>query len=327
MKPIAVIPVAGAGTRLRPHTHTVPKALLEVAGKPILAHILDQVAETDPERVVLVIGPGVQGEQIRQWAEKRPGARFSFVVQERPLGLGHAVLQAKSEVGTAPVLIVLGDTITVAALRDLVSNGSMVGVREVEDPRRFGVANVEGGRITALVEKPEHPASRLAVVGVYYLTNAPLLFRSLEAVEREGKRTKGEIQLTDGLQRMIEEGEVLRPFSVEAWYDCGKTETLLQTNRELLDRFAQPVTRPGVVLLPPVAVDESADVLHSVIGPHASIGPGARVRRAVVQNSIINQGAVVEGILLDRSVVGENASVRGAAQRINIGESSEVEIS
>jgi glucose-1-phosphate thymidylyltransferase len=327
VKPIAVIPVAGAGTRLRPHTHTVPKALLEVAGKPILAHILDQVAETDPERVVLVIGPGVQGEQIRQWAEKRPGARFSFVVQERPLGLGHAVLRAKSEVGTAPVLIVLGDTITVAALRDLVSNGSMVGVREVEDPRRFGVANVEGGRITALVEKPEHPASRLAVVGVYYLTNAPLLFSSLEAVEREGKRTKGEIQLTDGLQRMIEEGEVLRPFSVEAWYDCGKTETLLETNRALLDRNAGPVTRPGVVVLPPVSIDESADVVHSVIGPHASIGPGARVHRAVVRNSIISQGATVENVLLDLSVVGENAVVRGAYQRLNVGDSSEVESS
>jgi len=215
----------------------------------------------------------------------------------------------------------------VAALRDLVSNGSMVGVREVEDPRRFGVANVEGGRITALVEKPEHPASRLAVVGVYYLTNAPLLFRSLEAVEREGKRTKGEIQLTDGLQRMIEEGEVLRPFSVEAWYDCGKTETLLETNRALLDRNAGPVTRPGVVVLPPVAIDESADVVHSVIGPHASIGPGARVHRAVVRNSIISQGATVENVLLDLSVVGENAVVRGAYQRLNVGDSSEVESS
>jgi glucose-1-phosphate thymidylyltransferase len=327
VKLVAVIPVAGAGTRLRPHTHTVPKALLEVAGKPILAHILDQVAKAKPERVVLVIGPGVQGEQIRRWAERRPGLKFAFAVQESPLGLGHAVLQAKGEVGTAPVLIVLGDTIAVAALRDLVSGDSKVGVHQVEDPRRFGVANVEGGRITSLVEKPEHPTSHLAVVGVYYLTNAPLLFRSLEAVEREGKRTKGEIQLTDGLQRMIEEGEVLRPFPVDAWYDCGKTETLLETNRALLDLSAGPVTRPGVVVLPPVAIDESADVMHSVVGPHASIGPGARVHRAVVRNSIISQGATVENVLLDLSVVGENAVVRGTYQRLNVGDSSEVESS
>lgn len=325
MRPVAVIPVAGVGTRLRPHTHSTPKALLEVAGKPILGHILDQVAKAKPERIVLVIGPGAQGERIREYARKR-GGPIECVIQADALGLGHAVAQARDAVGNAPVLIVLGDTIAIVDFAALTSGGSMVGVRAVEDPRRFGVAMVEDGRVTSLEEKPERPKSNLAVVGVYYLENAPVLFRALEAVEREGKRTKGEIQLTDALQRMLEWGETLHPFPVDAWYDCGKTETLLQTNRELLDRFAAPVSRPGVVLLPPVAVDASADVEHSVIGPHASIGPGARVRRAVIQNSIINQGAVVEGILLDRSVVGENASVRGAAQRINIGESSEVEI-
>lgn len=325
MRPVAVIPVAGAGTRLRPHTHSTPKALLEVAGKPILGHILDRVAGADPERVVLVIGPGAQGERIRQYGMTRGGA-IECVIQVEPLGLGHAVAQARDLVGSAPALVVLGDTIAILDFAKFTSGGSMLGVREVEDPRRFGVAIVQDGRVTSLEEKPEHPRSNLAVVGVYYLENAPMLFRALEAVERDGTRTKGEIQLTDALMRMIEWGEVIRPYPVDGWYDCGKTETLLQTNRELLDRFAEPVSRPGVVLLPPVAVDASADVLHSVIGPHASIGPGARVRRAVVQNSIINQGAVVEGILLDRSVVGENASVRGAAQRINIGDSSEVEI-
>ena len=325
MRPVAVIPVAGVGTRLRPHTHSTPKALLEVAGKPILGHILDHVAAAKPERIVLVIGPGAQGERIRQYARNR-GGPIECAVQAEPLGLGHAVAQARDLVGSAPALVVLGDTIAIVDFAAFTSGGSTLGVREVEDPRRFGVAIVQDGRVTSLEEKPEHPKSNLAVVGVYYLENAPVLFRALDAVEREGKRTKGEIQLTDALMRMIEWGEILRPFPVDAWYDCGKTETLLQTNRELLDRFAEPVSRAGVVLLPPVAVDATADVLHSVIGPHASIGPGARVRRAVIQNSIINQGAVVEGILLDRSVVGENALVRGAAQRINIGDSSEVEI-
>lgn len=325
MKPVAVIPVAGAGTRLRPHTHTTPKALLEVAGKPILAHILDQVSLAKPERVVLVVGPGSHGRRIRQYAEGRTDLRIECVVQAEPLGLGHAVAQARDAVGKAPVLIVLGDTIALAPLDRFTADGSMVGVREVEDPRRFGVAVVRDGRITALVEKPEHPASNLAVVGLYYLTNAPLLFRCLDAIEREGKRTKGEIQLTDGLMRMIEEGEALHPFPVEAWYDCGKTETLLETNRALLDRYAEPMSLPDVVLLPPVALDPSADVLHSVIGPYASIGPGTRVRRAIVQNSIINQGATVENVLLDLSVVGENAVVRGASQRLNVGDSSEVD--
>jgi glucose-1-phosphate thymidylyltransferase len=319
-----VIPVAGAGTRLKPLTDFTPKALLEVAGKPILAHILDQVAEARPERVVLVVGPGPHGKRIHEYASRRGDLRIEHVVQSEPLGLGHAVAQAKDRVGSAPVLIVLGDTIALAPFAELTAGGSSIGVREVADPRRFGVATVRDGRITELVEKPEHPVSNLALVGLYFLTNAPLLFQSLADLEREGKRTRGELQLTDALQRMIEKGEELRPFSVQAWYDCGKTDTLLETNRVLLDLLAGPVSRPGVVCLPPVAVDPSADVLHSVIGPHTSIGPGARVRRAVVQNSIINQGATVEDALLDQSVVGENAVVRGAYQRLNVGDSSEV---
>lgn len=327
MRPIAVVPVAGAGTRLRPHTLTTPKALLAVAGKPILAHILDQLATVDPERVVLVVSPGPMGERLRRFVAGRKDPSVVCVVQEEPLGLGHAVAQARREVGAAPVLILLGDTIVRADLRDLVRGGSYVGVREVEDPRRFGVATVSGGRITELVEKPDRPASNLALVGLYFLEHSSLLFESLEALERSGKRTRGEIQLTDALAAMLAAGEELRPFPVEGWYDCGKTEALLETNRALLDAAAATATRPGVVIVPPVALDPSADVLHAVIGPHASIGAGARIRRSVVQNSIVNEGATVEDILLDQSVVGENALVRGAYQRLNVGDSSEVEVS
>ena len=327
MSLVAVIPVAGSGTRLKPHTHTLPKALLTVAGKPILGHILDQVAAVRPEKVVLVIAPGPQGERLREYALGRDDLRVECVVQERPLGLGHAVAQARDAVQGAPVLILLGDTIVRASLEPLVAEGSRIGVHEVEDPRRFGVAVLQGARITSLVEKPEKPASNLALVGLYYLRNAPLLFRCLDELIASGSRTRGEIQLTDALQRMIAAGEDLRPFPVEGWYDCGKTETLLATNRALLDVQSVTASRPGVVVLPPVALDPAADVLHAVIGPHASIGPGARVRRAVVRNSIINEGAIVEDILLDGSVVGERAVVRGAYQRLNVGDSSEVEIS
>lgn len=325
MRPVAVIPVAGSGTRLKPHTDTTPKSLLLVAGKPILAHILDQVAEVNPERVVLVVGPGRLGERIREYAKERRDLRVECVVQEAPLGLGHAVAQARQAVGRSPILVVLGDTIVLAALARFTANGSMVGVKEVADPRRFGVATVRDGRIATLVEKPEHPDSNLAVVGLYYLTNAPLLFEHLADLEREGVRTRGEIQLTDALQRMLESGEVLRPFPVEGWYDCGRFETLLETNRALLDLHAGPVSRPGVVVLPPVSLDAGADVLHSVIGPHTSIGAGARVRRAVVRDSIIHAGATVEDALVEQSVVGERAVVRGAYQRLNVADTLEVE--
>lgn len=327
MKSVAVIPVAGVGTRLKPHTITTPKALLTVAGQPILGHILDQIAAVDPDRVVLVIGPGPHGERLRLYAASRRDLDVSCVVQEEPLGLGHAVARAAPLVGTAPCLILLGDTIVRADLRGLVTGGSKVGVREVDDPRRFGVAELQNGRIVSLVEKPEHPKSNLALVGLYYLEDSPLLFDCLEHVERTGKRTRGEIQLTDGLAEMLARGADLRPFLVEGWYDCGKTDALLETNRALLDVSGNHVERPGVVIVPPVAMDPTADVLHSVIGPHASIGARARVRRSVVKNSIVNEGAIVEDVLLDLSVVGENTIVRGGYQRLNVGDSSEVEVS
>jgi glucose-1-phosphate thymidylyltransferase len=331
VKPVVVIPVAGAGTRLKPHTLTTPKALLAVAGKPILGHILDQVAAAGVERVVLVVGPGEQGERLRAFGAARKDLRVTSVVQEVPHGLGHAVAQAGEAVGSAPILIVLGDTILKVSLEGILAGGSWVGVKEVEDPRRFGVATVVNGKITSLVEKPEDPKSNLALVGLYYLERAPALFQALEELSHGGKRTRGEIQLTDALALLLDRGEVLRPFPVEGWYDCGKTEALLETNRALLDATADPAgpvpARPGVVIVPPVALDPGADVMHSVIGPHASIGPRARVRRSVVKNSIVNEGAVVEDALLDRSVVGESAIVRGAYQRLNVGDSSEVQVS
>jgi len=331
VKPVVVIPVAGAGTRLKPHTLTTPKALLAVAGKPVLGHILDQVAAIGAERVVLVVGPGEQGERLRAFGASRTDLRVTSVVQDEPLGLGHAVAQADAAVGEAPLLIILGDTILKAPLEGLLTGGSWVGVKEVEDPRRFGVATVASGRITSLVEKPSDPKSNLALVGLYFLERSRALFGALEELSRRGERTRGEIQLTDALALLLERGEVLRPFPVEGWYDCGKTEALLETNRALLDAAVIPAgpvpARPGVVIVPPVALDPSADVMHSVIGPHASIGPRARVRRSVVKNSIVNEGAVVEDALLDRSVVGESAIVRGAYQRLNVGDSSEVQVS
>jgi glucose-1-phosphate thymidylyltransferase len=329
VRPVAIVPVAGAGTRLRPHTHTTPKSLLLVAGKPILGHILDQVRKASPERVILVVSPGAQGDRIRAYAASMASSDFKIecVVQPEPLGLGHAVGQAKSRAGSAPLLIMLGDTIVQADIKDLVKGGSRVGVREVEDPRRFGVALVRDGKIVQLVEKPDQPVSNLALVGLYHIANGPLLFDCIDRLIREGHRTRGEVQLTDGLELLLQGGEELRPFPVEGWYDCGKTETLLETNRALLDQLAKPVGREGVVVLPPVALDPTADVVASVIGPHVTIGPRAKVRQAVVRNSIVNEGADVRDILLDGSVVGENAVVRGAYQRLNVGDSSEVEYS
>jgi len=325
-KPIAVIPVAGVGSRLRPHTHTVPKSLINVAGKPMLAHILDELEKIGIDEAVFVIGH--MGDKIADYVRtKHPKLKSTFVEQPDPKGLGHAIWLTKAAVGDRPALIVLGDTIFRADFKGVLDGGiSSIGVKEVEDPRRFGVAIVENGRIARLVEKPDTPISKLAIVGIYYLIHSGLLYNCLDELIDRGQTTKGEYQLTDALELMLKKGEPMTVFNVDGWYDCGKTETLLSTNQELLDLEARPITRKGSVIIDPVAIHESAVIENAVIGPHVSVAAGATVRCAVVKNSIINENAVVELVLLDGSLIGEQAMVKGHFKRLNVGDSSEIEM-
>jgi glucose-1-phosphate thymidylyltransferase len=323
----AIIPVAGVGSRLRPHTHTMPKALIHVAGRPILAHILDDLERLGVQDVVLVVGH--MGDHIREYVDAHYAhLNRSYVDQPERLGLGHAVRLTKQLVVGHPAFIVLGDTIFRADFSGIVGGEeSRIGVKAVEDPRRFGIVEVKDGFAVRFVEKPDHPTSNLAIVGVYYIADTPLLFNALDTLVEKDLRTKGEYQLTDALQLMIERGHRIRPFTVDGWYDCGKTETLLETNRELLELkgSGKSIVAPeGSVIVPPVAIDPTAVIERSIVGPFVSIAARAVVREAIVRDSIVNEDAVVEQILLDGSVIGENALVRGAFRHLNVGDSSEV---
>jgi len=321
----AVIPVAGVGTRLRPHTHTLPKVLLHVAGKPILAHILDDLPRLGIRRAVLVVG--WMGDLVRDYVDENyKHLEVSYVEQPERQGLGHAVSLAEPYAADGPVLIILGDTIFEADLAAVLAAGKdSIGVKEVEDPRRFGIVERgPDGRVTRLVEKPEHPTSNLAITGIYYFTCGRPLFDALAELQRAGRRTKGEFQLTDAMQILVERGAAIGTFPVSGWYDCGKTETLLETNRVLLDRDSCPRAIPGSVVHAPVCVAEGATIENCILGPHVSVAAGAVLRNAVVRDSIINENATVEDIMLEASVVGENAVVRGGYRRVNVGDSSEV---
>ncbi len=323
----AIIPVAGVGSRLRPHTHTTPKALIYVAGRPILAHILDDLEKLGITDVVLVVGH--MGEAIQEYVDEHyPHFKRAYVEQPERLGLGHAVRLTKDLVRGHPVFIVLGDTIFRADFSEILEGeDSRIGVKEVDDPRRFGIVEVKDGVATRVVEKPDQPTSNLAIVGVYYLRDSALLFDCLDDLVKRDVRTKGEYQLTDALEQMIERGHRIRPFTVDAWYDCGKTETLLETNRELLElstNGTEPPQHEGVVFVPPVAIDPTAVIERAIVGPHVSIAARAIVRDSIVTNSIVNGDAVVEHILLEGSVIGENAHVRGTYRHLNVGDSSEV---
>lgn len=244
------------------------------------------------------------------------------------MGLGHAIFISKDTLADEPVLIILGDTIFDVDLGPVLRQPySSLGVKAVDDPRRFGVAELQDGAIVRLVEKPEKPASNLAVVGLYYIANPRLLISCLGELVAKDIRTKDEYQLTDALQMMIQRGETMKTFMVEGWYDCGKPETLLSTNRALLEKKSTSASIDGVVVIDPVFIAPSAKLSHCVVGPYTSIGEHASISEAIVRNSIIGEEAQVYRALLDNSIVGSGAAVRGNYKRINVGDSSEVDFS
>ena len=321
----AIIPVAGQGTRLRPHTHTVPKAMLHVAGKTIIEYILDEVAAVDPEEYVFIVG--YLGDKLKKFLEHKLAKPCHFVVQHETLGIAHALYQAGEYLNDGPILIVLGDTIFQADLKPIVAKGvSAIGVRQVEDPRRYGVVVLEDGRVARLVEKPAKFVSNLAIAGVYFLSDPVLLKTSIERLVAEDIRTRNEYQLTDALQLMVDAGHEMETFAVSGWYDCGEPAALLETNRVLLARVAGAPRRPGSIIIPPVWIDDSAAIENSIIGPHVSVACGAIVKDSVIRDSILGEYATVEGLILQSSIIGDRASASGKAASLNVGDSSQVEL-
>jgi len=321
-----IIPAAGAGTRLRPHTHTTPKALVQVAGKPILGHILDRISVLEFDELIVIIG--YMGDKIIDYVDENFDFKTKYVEQKERLGLGNAINLARDCVDGQPVLMTLDDTILEVDLREMIQSGySVLGAREVEDARRFGVIEQdEDGFITNLIEKPECPPTNLVIVGIYYIQNSMLMFECLQEIIDKDIRTQKEFQLTDGLQLMLERGEKMKTFPISGWYDCGKPETLLATNRYLLERQSNDYDLPGTIVIPPVYISSDAKVTNSVIGQYVSIASGSVVNQAIIQDTIINENAKVENVLLNQSLIGVDAIVSGKYSRLNVGDSSQVEL-
>jgi len=317
-----IIPAAGVGTRLRPLTHTIPKALIYVAGKPILGHIIQSVPSGLGELVIII---GYMGDRVKEYVDQHCDSPRRYVQQEERLGLGHAVWLALRESDEEEVLILLGDTIIETDFSSVLSSRTTtIGVREVEDPRRFGVVEMESGYVKRIVEKPSHPKSNLIIAGAYYVKNAKLLYQCLEELMHSQITTRGEYQLTDALELMRERGERISVFNVDVWLDCGKPETLLATNRHLLRKSQTTQSPKDSVAVPPVYIAESAKITASIIGPYVSIGDRAVVSRSIIKDSIINENAQVKDVLLNKSIVGCNSVVKGSFTKMNVGDSSEL---
>jgi glucose-1-phosphate thymidylyltransferase len=326
----ALIPVAGAGTRLRPHTFTQPKPLIPVAGKPIIAFILDQLLAVGIQEFVFVIG--YLGEKIEEYVEQHyPHVKTTFVHQPERMGLGHAVLLAEEAIsGSDEVFIVLGDTIFDTDLKAMLEMPeSCIGLKKVDDPRKFGVAELdEAGFVRTLVEKPKIPKSNLAIVGLYKIKEVPALMEAIKYNIRHNIRTVDEFQLTDALMRMVEQGVKIKSFPVNNWFDCGRKEILLETNAMLLKRAATGEPLPpfeNSIIIPPVFLGKDCVIRNAIIGPNVTVGDHATIVSSIVKNSIIGSYSSLEEVVLHKSVIGSDAVVKGLSQSLNIGDNTEID--
>ena len=316
-----IIPTAGSGTRLRPHTFTSPKTLLHVAGRPLLDYLLKPLLDL-PNLSELIFIVGDNGEQISEYIETNYNLPTTYLWQNEQKGLGHAISLAKERDNGEPILILLGDKIFECDYQKIVQNPyTVIGVKMGENPQGVGIVETEGEFITRLIEKPENPPTNLVIEGAYYIQNSELLFQCLDEIIERDIRTQNEYQLTDGLQLMLEYGERMKVEFINSLH-CGTPDQLLTANRSILEKRAPQIYRfPNSVIIPPVFIGEDAAIEGAIIGPYASIGGGTRV-----VNAIIHPNAELQDTLIRRSIIGPDARVHGSFHQFNIGSSTQIDL-
>ena len=323
-----IIPLAGKGTRLRPHTHVTPKPMLRVAGKPVMDYILEDLARLGTVEQVIYI-TGHLKEKVEEHARAALDVPSVFVEQAVQDGTAGAVHLARPYVDQ-PVLIVFVDTIfdaDLSVVKDVDADG-VIWVKEVEDYQRFGVVVTDAdGNMTRIVEKPRDPISKLANIGLYYIRDFPALFEGIEHVLKSPPN-KGEFYLTDAFQYMIDRGARIRVIDVEGWYDAGQLETLLDTNRVMLERgrATRPASMAGATIVEPVYIEEGVTITDSLVGPNVSVSAGTVIANSTVRDSVIGANAKVLNAKLAMSLVGDHAVVDGVMGQANLGDHAEVRV-
>ena len=324
-----IIPLAGKGTRLRPHTHTVPKPMLKVAGKPVMDYVMDDVAKLKGvEQVVYITG------HLKETVEKHARATYKipgvYVEQKVQDGTAGAVELARPYVDQ-PVLIIFVDTIFDADLSVVESStdDGIIWTKEVEDYQRFGVVVTDAnGHMTRIVEKPSTPISKRANIGLYYVRNWKLLYEGIAHVLRQ-PTNKGEYYLTDAFQYMIDKGAKIRVIDVAGWYDAGKLDTLLETNRVMLEKGRAMRAKQGVTnttTTDPVRIEDGATVKDSYIGPNVVIGKGSVITNCTLVDTIIGDNCRITGCTLGESMVGDSVVIEGVTGSVSLGDHAEVRL-
>jgi glucose-1-phosphate thymidylyltransferase len=325
-----IIPLAGKGTRLRPHTHVTPKPMLKVAGKPVMSYILEDLKKLGGIEQMIYI-TGHLKEKVEEYARQAlPEIPAVFIEQKVQDGTAGAIALAREYVDQ-PVLIIFVDTIFDADLSvtKTIDADGIIWTKEVEDYQRFGVVVTdENGNMTRIVEKPKTPISKRANIGLYYIRNWKLLFEGIDHVLASPPHL-GEYFLTDAFQYMIDKGAHIKVIDVEGWYDAGKIETMLETNQTMLTkgRSRRPETLDGSTIVDPVYIEDGVKITNSRIGPNVSIGAGTVIEASEVSHSIVGTKAQIIRSKLVNSLIGDEATLEGFSGQVTVGDHSEVRAS
>jgi glucose-1-phosphate thymidylyltransferase len=331
-----IVPMAGMGKRMRPHTLTVPKPLIPVAGKPIVEWLVEDITRTCKEKVdeiAYVIGDfGTEVEQQLIAIAGRLGARGTIHYQNEPLGTAHAILCAQSAL-QGKVIVAFADTLFRAEFTIDESHDGVIWVNRIDDPRMFGVVKIDGdGFITDFVEKPQEFVSDLAIIGIYYFKDGEYLRKELQYLLDNDIREKSEYQLTNALENMKRKGTRFVPGKVEEWLDCGNKDATVHTNRRVLDyqtgaaRVAASVRQEHSVIIPPCYIGENVVLKNSVVGPYVSIGAGSRIESSVVSNSILQTGVNLKHAVVDNSMIGHSAQLQLRPEQLSISDYSTTQL-
>jgi glucose-1-phosphate thymidylyltransferase len=319
-----ILPAAGLGTRLRPHTWTKPKPLVPLAGKTILEHVLASVMPANPNKLIFITG--YLGDHLQEWAKANLSIQSEFVVQPQMLGQTDAIIRCR-DVATDSALILFPDAVFDADFTHLQDSDAdvIVFTKIVEDPSQLGVVQIEDGRVVRLVEKPQTFIGNQAVIGIYYFKSMPALYAAIEQQFDRDIKTKGEYFIADAIQIMIDDGAIVHAQPIEFWEDCGNTEALLSTNKLLLDRLPHDAeVRGDSIVIHPSAIGENVTFTRSVVGPYASIGKGSTIIDSIVSDSIIDSDVQIINAHLEHSVVGGRSTVSGHGDEISVGEASQI---
>ncbi len=335
-----IIPAAGKGIRLQPHTLNKPKALLTLGNKPIIAHIVDKILEANISDIIIIVG--FEKEKLKNFllTDYSDKCNLTFIEQRERRGLGHAIYLASKYLDGEPTIITLGDSLYENSYISMLQEydkcntwDGLLTVREVSNPHSYGVVVTDSHSsiIKSMIEKPQDLISNKAITGVYIIRNTKALEDNLkDIVETNSTGAGGEIQLTDALQKMIEKGFTLGVIDSGEWFDCGNKESLLEGNRFVLSSLQISEIKSEIInssIIHPVVIEAGCSISNSIIGPNVSIAQETTVTRGIISSSIIGSGSVIKNVNIKNSIIGNEVSVEGELHDLNVGDNKEIQIS